>query len=178
MKRVKFLLKNQIVQIILAILSLSIVLSALVYTFIAPVYFSDETIQHKIVKQVQKEERQRANRKISSPNGEKLFNEEMTDAQVKKAIHLLSHQKVKAVEKWGAEEITQEKIDLLLQVVEGSSFYNRDLYLRILTAWAKGDFSRADLDHNAVWELQEGTVGRATGLLTPEEENLFIEENF
>lgn len=173
-----FLLKNQIVKIVLVIVSMVVIVGVMVYVFLAPVYFSEDTVQHKLVKQVQKAARQRVNQKIASPNGGELFSENMTEAQVKRAIHLLSHQKIRAEEKWGAEEVTQEKIELLLKEVQENNFRDTDLYFRILTAWAKGDFSRADLDHNAVWELQEGTVGRATGLLTPEEEKVFIEDNF
>jgi capsular polysaccharide biosynthesis protein len=109
MNRVMFLLEHRIVQIVLVSVSLVMLLSGLVYFFLAPVYFSDDTVQHTLVQQVQKGERQRANREISSPNGIVLISENMTDTQVKKAIHLLSHQKVRAAEKWGAEEITQEK---------------------------------------------------------------------
>ncbi|MDX1771457.1 MAG: DUF6241 domain-containing protein, partial [Planococcaceae bacterium] len=44
--------------------------------------------------------------------------------------------------------------------------------------WEEDDFSRVDEDHNIIWSLQNGTVGRATGILTYEEELRFISKYF
>ena len=50
--------------------------------------------------------------------------------------------------------------------------------IKIVTKWENGDFSEADEDHNYIWKLQKGTLGKARGLLSKEEELLFIEEWF
>ncbi|MFV8828220.1 DUF6241 domain-containing protein [Alkalihalobacterium sp. APHAB7] len=42
----------------------------------------------------------------------------------------------------------------------------------------KGDFSQAVYDHNVIWEIQGGTVGKATRLLTEEEEREYIQMYF
>jgi hypothetical protein len=39
-----------------------------------------------------------------------------------------------------------------------------------LHSWKENNFSSAVSDYNRIWKLQGGTVGKATGLLTPEEE--------
>ncbi|WP_268872885.1 DUF6241 domain-containing protein [Neobacillus fumarioli] len=51
-------------------------------------------------------------------------------------------------------------------------------YKDILERWAAGDFSQIDKDHNTIWDLQGGTIGKATGMATPKEEMAFIEKNF
>ncbi|QUW22561.1 hypothetical protein JSQ81_02950 [Sporosarcina sp. Marseille-Q4063] len=104
----------------------------------------------------------------------------MEEYQVRNAIHGMSHQKVRAADKWGFLPMTQERVERLIEVVEmnKSSYDNDELYLDILNRWANNDFSRADKDHNAIWTLQGGNVGRATGVLTFEEEKEFIKKYF
>ncbi len=80
----------------------------------------------------------------------------------------------------GRERITQEKVDRLLTVVKMNDYKYKDLYISILERWSKGDFSNAVDDHNKIWELQGGddttNSGRATRLLSPEEEEQYIEQ--
>ncbi|MNG36070.1 hypothetical protein D3C84_1229830 [compost metagenome] len=68
----------------------------------------------------------------------------------------------------------------LLQVVEANKkeYENADIYLSILNSWDKGDFDYVVMNHNAIWELQGGTVGKANGIASPEEEMKFIQENY
>ncbi|MBM7659690.1 hypothetical protein JOC85_000457 [Bacillus mesophilus] len=111
---------------------------------------------------------------------EEIFPLEMQEYQIQNAIHYMSHQKVKADEKWGTIRITPERISRLIQIVElhKSELNHADLYLRILTRWANDDFSQADKDHNAIWKLQNGNIGEATRVLTPQEEQKFIKKHF
>ncbi|WP_416826451.1 DUF6241 domain-containing protein [Ectobacillus polymachus] len=44
--------------------------------------------------------------------------------------------------------------------------------------WKKGDFSNSVDVHNKIWNWQGGNIGAATRLLTADEENRFIAENF
>lgn len=108
------------------------------------------------------------------------FPEDMSENAVQQALHMMAHQKVKADKKWGAMLITAVRINRLIEVVEINSaeYHDSSLYLEILYSWKEGNFSRVDQDHNAIWELQGGTVGRATGILTQAEEQEYIEENF
>jgi hypothetical protein len=111
---------------------------------------------------------------------EEKYQLDMGEAEVQSLIHHMSHQKVKAAKKWGAVLITPALISRLIEIVETNSlqFGQADVYLDILKRWEKGDFSLADKDHNKIWKLQNGTVGKATGLLSSSEEQKYIERNF
>lgn len=111
---------------------------------------------------------------------EEAYPLDMNEYALQDAIHQMSHQKVEADKKWGAIHITPELIERLLVVVEtnSSEYRHADTYLDILQRWENGDFSKADKDHNKIWDLQNGTVGKATGLLTASEEQKFIERHF
>ena len=108
------------------------------------------------------------------------FPSSMSEYAVQNAIHGMSHQKVKAEDKWGFIPMTHDRINRLIEVVETSSnnYISATVYLDILNRWSNNDFSRVDKDHNAIWDLQEGVVGRATGVFTFEEEKEFIKEHF
>lgn len=90
-------------------------------------------------------------------------------------MHGMSHQKVVAEEKWVHYEMTNERIQFLISVVESGSYENEELFLDILNRWAEGDFSKADKDHNEIWSLQGGTVGEATGVMSAKEEQQYLE---
>ena len=105
----------------------------------------------------------------------------MEEYQVRSAIHAMSHQKVRAADKWVFLPMTPERVERLIEVVElNKDKYEHDvLYLQILNRWKNNDFSQADKDHNAIWKLQGGNVGRATGVLTFEkEEKEFIKKHY
>ncbi|MFK4998628.1 DUF6241 domain-containing protein [Bacillus sp. N9] len=104
----------------------------------------------------------------------------MTEYAVQEAIHAMSHQKVKADEKWGFLPLTQDRVKRLIEVVEKNEkeYKHSNLYLDILRRWEKHDFSSVDKDHNAIWELQGGTIGKAYGILSVEEEKAFIRQHF
>ena len=101
-----------------------------------------------------------------------------SEYEVYNVMHQMTHQKVKADDKWGAIPMTQENIDAVHKALIDSQFtYKKDL-LHIIEKWQNNDFSAADEDHNFFWELQGGNVGKAYGLLSPEEEQEFIQNNF
>jgi hypothetical protein len=102
----------------------------------------------------------------------------MSEYAVQNAIHGMSHQKVKADKKWGFIPMTQERIERLIEVVEYNSYKHKTAYLDILYGWKEGDFSQVDKDHNTIWSFQNGTIGKATGILSPAEEKAFIEEYY
>ena len=101
-----------------------------------------------------------------------------SEANFRDTLHHMTHQKIHAEDKWGAVEITDERIDLMLETVKNSDFTHRDFYIEALTAWQNGDFSNAVEVHNYIWELKNGTVGRALRLYTEEEEQQYIEKYF
>lgn len=111
---------------------------------------------------------------------EEEFPSAMPEYIIQEALHGMSHQKVHAEDKWGFLPMTQDRINRLIVVVEESrsKYGESKLYLEILNRWVDNDFSQADKDHNAIWKLQLGTVGKASGLLSADEERAFIKEHF
>ncbi|WHZ57208.1 DUF6241 domain-containing protein [Metabacillus hrfriensis] len=103
----------------------------------------------------------------------------ITEDQIQKYLHGMSHQKVEAKDKWIHFEITEERILYLIKQIESDkeAFENSDLYLDILSRWLENDYADADRDHNAIWSLQGGTIGKATGVLSKDEELKYLEEN-
>lgn len=112
-----------------------------------------------------------------NPFGESTATEELDDDDFQDYIHQMSHQKVEAEEKWGFYEINSTRIEWLLEGLdEVSDLEHDETYKDILKKWAEDDFSSVDEDHNAVWKLQDGTIGEATGILSEEEEETYIKE--
>ncbi|SFG25677.1 DUF6241 domain-containing protein [Sporolactobacillus nakayamae] len=110
-----------------------------------------------------------------NPFGEDKKINDLTDDDMQLFIHEMAHQKVKADQKWGYIRITQNRVDWLYRALDQNKFTYEKTYQAILKRWKKGDFSKVDQDHNAVWKLQGGTIGKATGLLSPAEEKRYIE---
>ncbi|MGE7912362.1 DUF6241 domain-containing protein [Lysinibacillus xylanilyticus] len=112
---------------------------------------------------------------------ELLYPDNLIEHKVNEAIHRMSHQKVEAKVKWGHTQITQAKVDRLLEISKESNYKYKELYIEILERWSKSDFSHSVEDHNVVWEMQGGedsrNSGRAIRLLTPAEEQAYIEHN-
>lgn len=94
------------------------------------------------------------------------------------AVHHMTHQKVKAWPKWGAIHITEERIDELLAILDDAAYDNEKFYRETLTAWENGDFSKVADVHNTIWKWQDGSVGKARGTLSDEDEQAFIKSNF
>lgn len=105
---------------------------------------------------------------------DKLLSEEL----IQDTIHWMSHQKIKADQKWGHDIlITQERVGILIEVVGKNNFSHSNTYLDILNRWYVGDFSQADKDHNAIWKIQNGNIGKARGLLNAVEQLNYLEKN-
>lgn len=105
---------------------------------------------------------------------------DMEEGQLQIYLHQMTHQKVAATKKIGAVEMTPENIENLLTIVSANKEYyeHGEFYETALTAWKQGDFSNAVDVHNTIWDWQNGTVGRATGLMSAEQERVFVQENF
>ncbi|WP_226657614.1 DUF6241 domain-containing protein [Guptibacillus hwajinpoensis] len=98
-------------------------------------------------------------------------------------IHGMTHQKVIAEDKWGIYQISEERIDNMLEVldkVEGTAeeYKYQDFYTEALIEWDNGNFNNAVDVHNHIWNLNGGTIGKAERLMTTEEEQAYIEETY
>jgi Family of unknown function (DUF6241) len=94
------------------------------------------------------------------------------------AMHKMTHQKIKSDKKWGAIPMNDKNIKEIKDAIENNDYAKGPSLMRIITKWEEGDFNSIAQDHNSLWEMQGGTVGRAYGTMTPEEEAKFIENNF
>jgi Family of unknown function (DUF6241) len=165
---------NKIQYIGLGLLCISI----LSYSFWSTGYFSISQLD-KLTEPKHSQSRQVYNESKSDYVVEE-FPINMEEFELQIAIHHMSHQKVKADKKWGALQITPERIDRLIEIVttNQASYNHSQTYMDILERWDEGDFSSVDKDHNDIWKLQGGTIGKATGILSAKKEKQYIEENF
>ncbi|WP_342388861.1 DUF6241 domain-containing protein [Salinicoccus bachuensis] len=112
----------------------------------------------------------------SSSEGEFKVSDEKSDdglpseRQFADSLHHMTHQKVKATQKWGHLEITDERIEQKYETAKESNYAYREFYMKALEEWMEGDFSNAVQVHNTIWNEQNGNVGKARGFMTPEEE--------
>ncbi|MEH6908497.1 DUF6241 domain-containing protein [Neobacillus drentensis] len=93
-------------------------------------------------------------------------------------MHKMTHQKVKAKEKWGAIPMIPDTINQVYDIVEKSKFEQKDDLLAILAKWKKGNYSEVNEDHNYFWTYQGGTIGKSYGIMSKSEEETFILNNF
>ncbi|WP_424236919.1 DUF6241 domain-containing protein [Bhargavaea ginsengi] len=104
------------------------------------------------------------------------------EEKILEIMHQMTHQKIAADQKWGAIPMTTRNIEQIESIVSSSkkirSPQAKKQLIQMIAKWENGDFSEADEDHNYIWKLQKGTLGKARGLLSKEEELLFIEEWF
>ncbi|MEC0176961.1 DUF6241 domain-containing protein [Paenibacillus favisporus] len=104
----------------------------------------------------------------------------VAESDVVNIMHHMTHQKVKAKEKWVSIEMTPERVQLLEQIIQvkGTSWINYARMLDIAKKWETGDFSTVDEDHNFFWMIENGSIGKAKGVLTEKEEQEFIKNTF
>lgn len=79
-----------------------------------------------------------------------------------KLIHSMANSIIHAEYKWECTEITPNTISKALEGVEFiKDDYDRMHLRNSLTKWSKGNFNNAVDVHNYVWEMLDGTVGKA-----------------
>ncbi|RDW16029.1 hypothetical protein CWR48_17735 [Oceanobacillus arenosus] len=134
-----------------------------------------EELRTEIQGKITEEQLQQYKDEGLNPFGQKTGMTELTTDFYNEYIHGMSHQKVRAEKKWGYYEIHPDRVKWLLEGLDVVEIANETTYRDILERWDKGDFSRVDQDHNAIWQIQNGTVGKATGILSPGEEQEYID---
>ncbi|MBT2581195.1 DUF6241 domain-containing protein [Planococcus sp. ISL-109] len=104
----------------------------------------------------------------------------MDEGRFQTMLHQMTHQKIVADKKRGAIEMTPETIDNMLKIarVNEGIYKQSAFYEKTLTAWEQGDFTNAVTVHNTIWDWHNGSVGRATGLMTAEQEARYVEDRF
>lgn len=114
--------------------------------------------------------------------GGQIFELELTDTttegEIIEIMHKMTHQKVKAEDKWGAIPMSEHTISQVLEFLERSNFASKEALIDIAEKWKNGNFQTADQDHNYFWHWQGGTVGKAYGIMSSAEEEEFIKNNF
>lgn len=105
---------------------------------------------------------------------------DMKEIRLQINLHQMTHQKIIASKKKGAVEMTTENITDLLTIVTANKHHyeHGDFYETALTEWQQGDFSNAVNIHNTIWEWHKGNVGKATGLMSAEQEQDFVDQHF
>lgn len=116
--------------------------------------------------------------KVGGSKTKLSISEQSSEADVIQAMHEMTHQKVKADQKWGAVPLTANTAEAVYTIVENSDFKHKDDLLKIASRWKKADFSEIVSDHNYFWGLQGGTIGKAYGKLSKIEEQTFVLNNF
>ena len=105
---------------------------------------------------------------------------DMEEERVQIFLHQMTHQKITADKKRGAVEMSEENIGNMLKIVQENYDYyeHSEFYEETLLAWQDGNFSNAVSVHNTIWNWHNGTVGRATGFMSAEQEAEYVEKNF
>jgi len=116
--------------------------------------------------------------KIGGVTYDTALTDSSTEDEVVQVMHQMTHQKVKAKEKWGAVPMLEDTINQVYSLVAKSDFEHKTELLAIVDKWKNGDFEGIDEDHNYFWKLQGGTVGKAYGILSEQEEEEFIKNNY
>ncbi|QGH33728.1 hypothetical protein GI584_06720 [Gracilibacillus salitolerans] len=177
-------MKSKLIGIISWVVALGLAVGVLGFAiFIVFALLSEDDVAKEDEPQEEKTTEVDAASEVSEEDIEEEVQEVDTDniqseINFRDTLHHMTHQKVHAEDKWGAVEITDERIELMLETVKNSDFTHRDYYIEALTAWQNGDFSNAVEVHNYIWELKDGNVGRALRLYSEEEEQQYIEKYF
>jgi nitrate reductase cytochrome c-type subunit len=103
---------------------------------------------------------------------------ESTEGQVMGVMHKMTHQKVRAERKFGAIPMVEDTVNQVYDIVSNSNFAKKEKMLEIADRWKKGWFDKINSEHNFLWEQQEGSVGKAYGVLSSAEEKEFVRKNF
>ena len=124
------------------------------------------------------EEYQEQTKNIGGQNFELELTDTTTEGEIIEIMHKMTHQKVKAEDKWGAIPLSEHTVSQVLEFLQNSNFASTEDLIDIAEKWKKGDFQTVDYDHNYFWQWQGGTVGRAYGIMSSAEEEEFIKNNF
>lgn len=101
-----------------------------------------------------------------------------TEDEVIQTMHNMTHQKVRAEKKWGAVPMSKVNAAAIKDIIVQGDYERKEELLAIAERWINQDFSQIVEDHNYFWAIQEGSVGKATGVMTAAEERAFALNNY
>jgi hypothetical protein len=102
-----------------------------------------------------------------------------TEANVLEILHNMTHQKVRSEEKWGFVHINEVNLFAVKEVLQANPAFNQNIdMLAMVMDWINNDFSNIVAEHNSIWKMKDGSVGKAYGILSPSEEAALIKEKF
>ncbi len=128
--------------------------------------------------ETEKEEYEEQTKNIGGQIFELNLTDSTTEGEIIEIMHKMTHQKVKAEDKWGAIPMSKNTVSQVLEFLKKSQFASKDDLIEIAEKWKNGNFQTVDHDHNYFWNWQGGTVGRAYGVMSTAEEEEFIKNNF
>ncbi|MEK3889622.1 DUF6241 domain-containing protein [Bacillus sp. FSL K6-3431] len=137
-----------------------------------------DTLEGKAIVEEVSEVETDQSKKIGGIEVELDVNVNSSQDQVLDVMHKMTHQKIKAEDKWGAVPMIKSSIEGIYDIVSQSDFEEKLALMEIVTRWKEGDFSKVDDDHNFFWGIQGGTLGKAFGIMDETEEKEFIIINF
>lgn len=103
----------------------------------------------------------------------------MPEKMFRKALYYFLNSRVDAEWKWNVYEITEERTNQLLKVVENNNFDHSNLYINILNDWRNNNFSNSVRYHDELRKIN-GIVEKsaATGLFSDSEAEKYLEQGF
>ena len=102
-----------------------------------------------------------------------------SEGDILEILHNMTHQKVRSEEKWGFVQMTEVNLLAVKEVLQENPAFNQNIdMLAIVTDWLNNDFSNIVAEHNSIWKMKDGSVGKAYGILSPSEEAALIKEQF
>lgn len=89
-----------------------------------------------------------------------------SEEEILNAMHSMANTLIVPVDGqiWGKEKITKDKITGLISAINNCTSSHKEELIAILNKWNGGDFSTAVEDHNKVWKLLGGTIGKAASV--------------
>jgi Family of unknown function (DUF6241) len=107
------------------------------------------------------------------------INESPTENDIADILHNMTHQKVRAEEKWRFVQITEVNLLAVKEVLQENPAFNQNIdMLGIVTGWLDSNFTNVVAEHNLIWKTKNGSVGKAYGILNPSEEASLIKKQF
>jgi len=80
-------------------------------------------------------------------------------------VHDMANSLIKSDHIWYTLSINKATVEELMKLINSiEECEEKSVLLRIAEGWKKGDFTNIQHDHNEVWNMLDGTIGKATGV--------------